>query len=550
MKNMKKPRVAYFCMEFGIDNDLHIYCGGLGILAGDYLKAAKDLNLPVVGVGILWRQDYTNQFIGENGWPYDTYQTYDFNFLEDTGVTVEVNVRGLPVQCKIWKTEQFGNVPLYLLDAGYPDTPNGWMTNKLYGGVEQDRLANEIILGIGGVRALRSLEIDVDIYHFNEGHAIFAGFELINEKMTKGMDFDEAMQATKKEIIFTTHTPVLAGNESHDFGTLQYMQANNGLSYEQIKSLGDDPFIMTVAGLKMSYLANGVSKLHTATANRMWQHIPNKTDIISITNGIHAKTWQDPDIRKAYEKNEDLWEPHFKAKETLINYVNKKTSKNLNPETLTIGFARRAAPYKRGELIFRNADAIDPLLREGKIQLIFSGKAHPNDNPGKEIIQKLVQMSQKYPNNVVFLENYDMEIGRYMTSGCDIWLNNPKRTLEASGTSGMKAAMNGILNLSVIDGWVAEGPVHEESGWLIDEVFDSLPVKASEDERDLQALYHLLYNSILPTFYNDRERWSKMMRSSIDMSHYKFSAHRMVEDYYEKLYTPAFKAKQEVPSLV
>lgn len=545
MHNYNKPRVAYFSMEFGLDNSLHIYCGGLGILAGDYLKAAKDLDFPTVGIGILWRQDYTNQFIGEDGWPYDTYETYDFNFLEDTGVTVDLRVRGANVQCKVWKTDQFGNVPLYLLDAGYPDSPNGWMTSKLYCGVEQDRLANEIILGIGGVRALRALGIDVDIYHFNEGHAVFAAFELIREKLEQGMDFAKATEETRKEIIFTTHTPVLAGNESHHFDIIQHMEANNGLNYSQLTSLGEDPFNMTIAGLRLAYLANGVSQVHTNTARRMWEHVQNKAEIICVTNGVHAPTWQDPEINKAFTEDQDLWEPHLKAKQRLLDLIKEKTGKNLKPDVLTIGFARRAAPYKRGELIFRNAESINPLLRESKIQLIFSGKAHPNDNYGKETIQKLVQMSMKYPENVIFLENYDMTIAKYLVTGCDIWLNNPKRPLEASGTSGMKAAMNGILNLSVVDGWVAEGPIHEESGWLIDEVFESLPQKELEDERDLQALYHLLYNSIIPTYYDDRERWNNMMRASIEMSHYKFSAKRMVKDYYEKLYIPAYKAQKE-----
>ncbi|AZR74873.1 alpha-glucan phosphorylase [Anoxybacter fermentans] len=532
-------------MEYGLDDSLHIYCGGLGILAGDYLKAAKDLGLPVVGIGILWRQDYTNQYVGVDGWPYDIYKTYDFDFLKDTGVTIQVRVRGTDVTCKVWKADQFENAPLYLLDAGYPDTPNGWMTSKLYGGVEQDRLANEIILGIGGVRALRALGIDVDLYHFNEGHAVFAGFELIREKMALGMDFEKALNTTRKEIIFTTHTPVMAGNESHDIGLIQYMEANNGLNYEQLKRLGDDPFNMTIAGLRMAYLANGVSKLHTKTANRMWEHIQDRARIICITNGVHVKTWQDPRIRLAYERNEDLWQPHMEIKKELIQFVKDITGRELNPETLTIGFARRAAPYKRGELIFRNADAIEPLFREGKLQLIFSGKAHPNDNPGKEIVQKLVQMSRKYPENVIFLENYDMSICKHLISGCDIWLNNPKRPLEASGTSGMKAAVNGVLNLSVVDGWVAEGPEHEVSGWLIDEVFKSLPEKETEDEKDLQALYHLLYENVIPTYYKDRERWVNMMRASIEMASYQFSAQRMIKDYYEKMYKPAYQAQKE-----
>lgn len=545
MENQKKPRVAYFSMEFGLDDALRTYCGGLGILAGDYLKTAKDLRLPVVGIGILWRQDYTNQYIDGNSWPYDTYKTYDFDFLEDTQISIKVNVRGEEVTLKIWKAEQFGNAPLYLLDAGYPDTPHGWMTCKLYGGVEQDRLANEIILGIGGIRALRALGIEVDLYHFNEGHAVFAGFELIREKLALGMDFPDALTAIRQEIIFTTHTPVLAGNETHDYGILAYMEANNGLDAHQLKLLGNEPFSMTIAGLRMAFLSNGVSELHTATAQKMWQHVYDRSEIISITNGVHSPSWQDSEITKAYQRETDLWSAHQAAKKRLLAYIKEKTNQDLALNILTIGFARRAAPYKRGELIFRNADAIDSLLRENKLQLVFSGKAHPNDDPGKQIVQKLVQMSEKYPQNVVFLENYNMKIGQLMVSGCDVWLNNPKRPLEASGTSGMKAAMNGVLNLSVVDGWVAEGLKHEISGWLIDQVFASLPEKASEDERDLQALYHILFNSILPIYYDDRHRWVEMMRASIQMASKKFSAQRMIKDYYDKLYYPALQAQQQ-----
>lgn len=545
MENQKKPRVAYFSMEFGLDDALRTYCGGLGILAGDYLKTAKDLRLPVVGIGILWRQDYTNQYIDGNSWPYDTYKTYDFDFLEDTQVSIKVNVRGEEVTLKIWKAEQFGNAPLYLLDAGYPDTPHGWMTCKLYGGVEQDRLANEIILGIGGIRALRALGIEVDLYHFNEGHAVFAGFELIREKLALGMDFSDALTAIRQEIIFTTHTPVLAGNETHDYGILAYMEANNGLDAHQLKLLGNEPFSMTIAGLRMAFLSNGVSELHTATAQKMWQHVYDRSEIISITNGVHLPSWQDSEIKKAYQRETDLWPAHQAAKKRLLAYIKEKTNHDFDLNILTIGFARRAAPYKRGELIFRNADAIDSLLRENKLQLVFSGKAHPNDDPGKQIVQKLVQMSEKYPQNVVFLENYNMKIGQLMVSGCDVWLNNPKRPLEASGTSGMKAAMNGVLNLSVVDGWVAEGLKHEISGWLIDQVFASLPEKASEDERDLQALYHILFNSVLPIYYDDRHRWVEMMRASIQMASEKFSAQRMIKDYYDKLYYPALQAQQQ-----
>ena len=550
MQTTNKPRVAYFCMEYGLDNSLHIYCGGLGILAGDYLKAAHDLNLPIVGIGILWRQDYTNQYIGNDGWPTDTYCDQEFPNLKDTGVTVDVKVRDHNVNCKIWLVDNYGNVPLYLLDAGPTNSPNGWMTSRLYGGVEQDRLANEIILGIGGVKALRALGIEVDLYHFNEGHAAFAGLELIREKMSTGMSFEKALSAIKKQIIFTTHTPVLAGNESHEFTVLQHMGANIGFSAEQLRRIGNEPFNMTVAGLRMSNIANGVSRIHTQTANHMWQNIEDKAPIMCVTNGVHVRTWQDERIERAYDQNGDLWAAHQSAKHDLLNYVREKTGKKFDPNVLTIGFARRAAPYKRGELIFRNADAIEPLLKDNKLQLIFAGKAHPNDTPGKEIVQLLVKMSQKYPRNVVFLENYDMHVAHLLVSGCDVWLNNPKRPLEASGTSGMKAAINGVLNLSVVDGWVAEGPQHEVSGWLIDEVFKTLPEKATEDERDLHALYHLLYSSIIPTYYNDRERWAKMMAASIDMAIYQFSARRMVSDYFEKMYLSAFKTQKEETLMV
>ena len=550
MQTENKPKVAYFCMEYGLDDELHIYCGGLGILAGDYLKAAKDLNVPVVGLGILWRQDYTNQYVGDDGWPFDMYKTHDFDFLEDTGVEIKVAIEGNDVPIKVWKATQFENAPLYLLDAGYPDDPNGWMTSKLYGGGDKQRVASEIILGIGGVRALRALDIDVDLYHFNEGHAAFAGFELIREKMSMGVGFEEAFQEIRKEIVFTTHTPVLAGNEDHDISFLEQMGATNGLNRQQLERIAGDPFNMTVAGLRMASIANGVSELHTGTAKRMWDHVDDRAEIIDITNGVHQNTWQNPNMRETYENGGDIWATHYQCKERLMDYVKRKTGQNLNPDTLTIGFARRAAPYKRGELIFRNADAIDPLLKEGKLQLIFSGKAHPEDDPGKEIVRELVKMSQKYPESVVFLENYDMRIADHLVSGSDIWLNNPKRPLEASGTSGMKAALNGVLNLSVLDGWVGEGVEHGVSGWLIDEVFKSLPEKESEDERDLQALYHLLYEKIIPMYYDDKDAWVEMMQASMEMADWDFTAQRMVDDYYTRMYEPTVKANKKEPVTV
>ncbi|MGM0471413.1 MAG: alpha-glucan family phosphorylase [Bacillota bacterium] len=523
-------------MEYGINEKLPIYSGGLGVLAGDYLKAAHDLDLPIVGIGMLWEQDYTQQYIGEDGRPYDSFPSFDYEFLTDTGVTVEVNIGGENVPCKVKLADQFENAPLYLLDTNFPDSEYGWITDKLYGGNNQNRLAQEMVLGIGGIKALRKLGIEVDKYHFNEGHAVLAGTELIKEKMKTGQSFEKAYQATRDEVIFTTHTPVRAGNEVHEHRLLQQMQAYNQLNYSQMKDIGGNPFNMTVAGLRLSSITNGVSDLHQETTKEMWKDIDNKAPIIGITNGVHVDTWQATKIRSAYQTNQDLWQPHYQLKQDLVNYVKDKHGANLDPDCLIIGFARRAAPYKRSELIFRDADTIDPLLREGKLQLIFSGKAHPNDESGKDIVQNLVKMDQKYKDSVVFLENYDMRIARKLVQGCDVWLNNPRRPLEASGTSGMKAAMNGVLNLSVVDGWLAEGPEHGVSGWLIDEILHQEYNHLSEDERDLKALYDIIYNEVIPTYYDQPQQWQEMMKASIDMSHQQFSAQRMVQEYYERMY--------------
>jgi starch phosphorylase len=534
---MQAPRVAYFCMEYGLDPELPIYAGGLGVLAGDYLKAAKDMQMPVVGIGILWRQDYTTQLIGEDGRPYDVYPTYSYDNVKDTGVIVRVRVGGEEVRCKVRYVDQYGNVPLYLLDTNFEDSKHGWMTAKLYGGEARDRIAQEIILGIGGIRALRALGIEIDLYHFNEGHAVFAGVELIREKMQKnGMDFIKAWEATRQEVVFTTHTPIAAGNEQHDHGLLQFMEAYNGLTYEQMEMLGGNPFNMTVAGLRLSQIANGVSKLHGETARQMWRGVSGAAPILSVTNGVHIGTWQDKRFREAHLWPMDLWKLHQEAKQELLAYVNKHIGVNMKMDTLLVGFARRAVAYKRSELIFRNLDAIEPYLREGKLQLIFSGKAHPNDTLGKDIVADLVRMDRKFEESVVFLENYNMEIAKLLVRGCDVWLNNPRRPLEASGTSGMKAALNGVLNLSVVDGWVAEGPLHGISGWLLPTPPEDLEEEKNLDEHDLQALYQVLFEEVVPAYYYDKPGWVKMMRASIEMSRWQFSAERMLREYYDRMY--------------
>ncbi|MGE5578323.1 MAG: alpha-glucan family phosphorylase [Syntrophothermus sp.] len=535
------PRVAYFCMEYGLHEEFKIYSGGLGILAGDHLKTAGEMGLPLVGIGILWRQGYTKQLIGQDGRPYDIFEDSHYDFLKDTGVTVKVHIRGRDVTVKVWRVDKYGNAPLYLLDTNLPGNEEWWITDRLYGGSGDDRIAQEIVLGIGGVRALRALGIEVDVYHFNEGHAALAGIELIREKMAQGASFEEAWAATRQEIVFTTHTPVLAGNESHHHGALTYVGAYNGLNYHQMARIGGDPFGMTVAGLRLSRNANAVAQLHGETARKMWKDVWGAAPITAITNGVYPGTWQDARIREAYERGADLWEPHMAAKRELIAEVEARTGVKLNADALLIGFARRAAPYKRSDLIFRRPEVIAPLLESGRIQLIFSGKAHPQDGFGKDIVANMVAMARRYPNSVVFLENYDMKIGRLLTRGCDVWLNNPQRPLEASGTSGMKAAMNGVLNLSVLDGWWPEGCQHGINGWQIGDAYEG----PGQDDHDLNSLYGALLTEVVPTYYENRGKWLQMMRASIDMAHWKFSSQRMLGEYYSRLYAPADDAARQ-----
>ena len=538
---VQPPRVAYFCMEYGLHEELKTYAGGLGILAGDYLKSACDLGLPVVGIGILWRQGYTQQMIGPDGRPFDAYPCYSYDFLKDTQKTVTVRIRGRDVKCRIWMVDKYKNAPLYLLDTNLPDNEDKWITGQLYGGFEEDRIAQEIVLGVGGVRALRALGIDVDVYHFNEGHAVFAGIELIREKMANmGLSFEQAMALIRHEVVFTTHTPIKEGNEVHRHNILRYMGAYNGLSQGQMVKIGGEPFNMTVAGLRLSRIASAVAKLHGVTSNRMWQDISGRAPIISVTNGVHPATWQDKAVQQAYETDGDLWNAHMQAKSSLLSEIRARCGAILNPDKILIGFARRAAPYKRSDLIFRKPDVIEPYLRSGQIQLVFSGKAHPLDDAGKSIVANLVDMMNQYPQSVVFVPNYDMEVGRMLTRGCDVWLNNPRRPNEASGTSGMKAAMNGVLNLSTLDGWWPEACKHGINGWQFGDGYEG----ANHDSHDLNALYETLFSEVLPTYYDNRDKWVHMMRESMADTREQFSSDRMVEDYYSRLYIPTVASRQ------
>lgn len=537
---MNQKRVAYFCMEFGLDASFPIYSGGLGILAGDTLKAAKDEGLPMVGVGIRWRQGYVNQRIDGNGFPYDSFYEQDTSQLEDTGAVVYVTVRGRQIALKVWKCEAYRNVPLYLLDAFLPQNKDYLITGQLYGWFNEERLAQEIILGVGGLRALETLGIDVDLYHFNDSHPVVAGLECIRRDMLGGRSFEEAWEYARKRIVFTTHTPVVAGNESYEYDLLEYMgvygprsvpEDQHCLTREQMVAIGGEPFSMTVAGLHLSHKANGVSQLHGETAREMWSCVENAAPILAITNGVHNGSWQDGEIYANMDNPEALWRQHMVNKRQLLMEVELRTGVKMREDVLTIGFARRAAPYKRSDLIFRAPETVEPWLKEGKLQLIFSGKSHPNDMDGKRIIANLMKKAEDYPGSVVFIQDYDMEIGRMLTRGCDVWLNNPIRPMEACGTSGMKAAMNGVLNCSTLDGWWPEGYVHGENGWQIGGGYEGDDV----DGNDLSSLLHTLSDEIFPA-YEDRERWLRMMRASVSMSSERFSAARMLREYYEKMY--------------
>jgi starch phosphorylase len=525
--DLRQPHVAYFCMEYGLHESFPVYSGGLGVLAGDFIKSIHDLELPLVAVGLLWDRGYVVQRVAEDGSPQDEFPAYDRSFLQDTGVRVRVRIRGREVECLVWRTERFGNAPLFLLEPRRAE--DRWITHRLYEAGTDVRIAQEMLLGIGGVRALNWLGIPISTYHFNEGHAVFAGLEMIAGRMETGLAFPEAWAEVRKHIVFTTHTPVKAGNEEHALTDLRRMGAALQLSGAEMRAIGSDPFNMTVAGLRLSRLANGVAQLHGETARTMWSFVEGAAPIIAITNGVHAPTWQSPEIRRAAHDPEALWAVHRRLKSELLAEIEARGGPALTPEALVVGFARRAAGYKRSDLVLRDEARLQKLLATSPAIFLFAGKSHPEDRAGKAIIARLVRAQKEHPGRVVFLENYDMGLARLLVRGCDVWLNNPVRPLEASGTSGMKAAMNGVLNCSILDGWWPEACEHGINGWAIG---DGSP---GDDARDLRALYKALEEDVLPA-WQDRARWVRMMQASIEMGVTQFSTDRMAREYFERLY--------------
>jgi starch phosphorylase len=514
-------------MEFGLHESFPIYSGGLGVLAGDFIKSAHDLELPVVAVGLRWERGYCVQRVGPDGQPYDEFPSYESDFLHDTGVHVRVRVRGEEVPCTVWVTDRFGHAPLYLIEPQRPE--HRWITHRLYQAGTDVRIAQEMLLGIGGVRALRWLGLPISTYHFNEGHAVFAGLELVAEAMENGRPFPDAWAETRERIVFTTHTPIQAGNEQHALKDLRRMGACLQLSGAEMRAIGDDPFNMTVAGLRLSRLANAVSQLHEQTARAMWAHVSGAAPIIGITNGVHAPTWQDTGIREADADLEALARARQPLRRALRETIASRGGTPPAENALVIGLARRAAGYKRNDLVLRDPERLARLTAGGQIALVFAGKAHPDDPDGKAMVARIVKSASKSGGAVTFLENYDLALGRILTRGCDVWLNTPVRPLEASGTSGMKAAMNGVLNLSIPDGWWPEGCEHGVNGWRVGDG------SSRGDDADLALVYELLEGDVRAAWSN-RERWSQMMAASVHMASTRFSSDRMLREYFERLY--------------
>jgi starch phosphorylase len=540
-------------MEFGLHESLAIYSGGLGVLAGDFLRAAAFGKLPVVGVGIAWGEGYTQQRIGAGGQPEDHPTPLDRTHLVRERPIVRVTIGGREVPLGIWRVEGLRNAPLYLLEP--VEARDHWITSRLYGGGAEERIAQEIVLGVGGARALAALGVDVDLFHFNEGHAVFAGLELIARARGGGASFAEAWAEARRRIVFTTHTPVDAGNERHPLTELVRLGAALGCSPDELERIGGDPFNMTVAGLRLAGRANAVAELHGETARKMWSAVADAAPILAITNGVDTRVWQDARVRNALD-DAALDEARAACKRDLLDEIAARTGARLDPARLTVGFARRATAYKRPTLLFHDHARIERLLSEGRMQLVYAGKAHPRDAGGRALVAELVALAARFPDRVVFVPDYDLALGRLITRGCDVWLNTPRAPLEACGTSGMKAAMNGALNLSILDGWWAEGCRHGVNGWGIGardaSDGDSVPTDGAPDPAadaaDAAALYQLIEGEVVPRFYDDRAAWRAMMRASIADAVERFSADRMVRDYYELLYSDV-RARELLPHL-
>ena len=571
--------VAYFSTEFGLDESLPIYSGGLGILAGDHLKSASDLGIPLVAVGLFYREGYFRQQLDESDWQGERYPENDPSLLpmraEDACVTVELADDDsvlTPVRARVWRV-QVGRIPLYLLDTELDENPE-WarrITDRLYGGDRRHRLRQELVLGIGGVRALRALGLDPAVFHMNEGHSAFLQLERLRELVEDTcLARDAAVERLRASTVFTTHTPVPAGNEIFDAWLVEQnvatLVARCGYSWDEFVALGraglSEAFGLTPFALRTSSYANGVSALHGEVSREMWHGLwPERSiddvPIGSVTNGVHARSWisdeldrllgteedtATPDFARAYDlSDDDLWRAHMDAKSRLLCGLAAHNGTRFDPDVLTIGFARRFATYKRADLIYSDADRLIGLLTDAErpIQIVLAGKAHPADEGGKALIQKLARFvhDERSSGRVAFIEDYEISIARLLVQGVDVWLNNPRRPLEASGTSGMKAALNGVVNCSILDGWWVEG-YSTDTGFAIGGNWIAAD-DAAQDAADASALYDVLEREVIPAYY-DRTRWLELMRNSIAQLGARFNTNRMLVEYVETMYIPAY----------
>jgi starch phosphorylase len=610
----EKP-IAYFSAEFGFHESIPNYSGGLGILAGDHCKSASDLDLNFVAIGLLYRHGYFKQEIDKDGVQHAISLNQNFHHLPisevrqgDNNLLISVRLLDREVRAKVWQLH-VGRVNLYLLDTDIAENnpEDRRITAELYGGDLEMRMRQEIVLGIGGMKTLTALGIDAEVFHMNEGHSAFLALERIRLHVAeKGLDFYSALQLVASANVFTTHTPVPAGNDAFpremmkryfgDFATQLGLSFDEFLRFGQTSVNPLDAFSMTVLALRVSRHSNGVSKLHGDVSRSLWKDVwagvpGHEVPITSITNGVHTKTWMAPEFSALYEKylgdweehltdpdfwrrvadipGAQLWETHQKLKLRLVEFVRDRVrqarersgespesirgaNRILDPEILTIGFARRFATYKRGALLFSDQERLKRLLNDDTrpVQFIFAGKAHPQDEGGKALIQQVYKFSRQhgFENRMVFVEDYDTYIARRLVQGVDLWLNNPLRPLEASGTSGMKLPPNGGLNLSVLDGWWCES-FNGNNGWAIGGEIKGGTVDF-QSEVDASSHYQLLENQIIPLYYAKPDgklplAWLQLMRESIRTVTPVFNTHRMVKEYAERLYTPAAKAHQE-----
>jgi starch phosphorylase len=608
-----RPRpIAYFSAEFGLHESLPIYSGGLGVLAGDHIKSASDLDIPLIGIGLFYGQGYFLQRLDKSGWQQEEYLQTDVNQLpmqpaigvNGEPVVVEIRTRGGSIRAKVWRVK-VGRIDLLLLDSNVagnaPEDRD--TTSRLYGGDARTRIRQELLLGIGGFRALKAMGITPGVLHLNEGHSGFAVFEAIRDRMVEeGLDFFKAASLIPREVIFTTHTPVPAGHDRFSADLMDEhlgpLREQLGISHENLMGFGreyptdnGELFCMTVLGLKLARRVNAVSSLHGEVSRAMWKGLyPNRPEdavpIGHITNGVHVPSWLAPQMCRLYDRHlgvdwqhhsswprtwekiehvddGELWETHLALKAQLIDFARrrareqaerrkepaetlKKLDKILSPDALTIGFARRFATYKRANLVLADIERLASMVNDPKrpVQFLFAGKAHPHDEPGKRVLQQIAEMMRdpKFSNKLAFIEDYDINVGRYLVQGVDVWLNNPRRPLEASGTSGQKVVLNGGLNLSVLDGWWAEA-YDGLNGFAIGRgrTHSNMDV---HDSRDGEDLYRVLHDEVIPLFYQrDSDGlprgWIKRMKRTIRTLGWRFNADRMVMDYTQKCYIPA-----------